>query len=80
MLIVDDEENLIELLKMNFEREYIVLTASNGMDAIVLAKTELPDIILLDLMLPDIDGEEVCKLIRNLLNLKLYIFQIDIVL
>lgn len=65
MLIVDDEENLIELLKMNFGKDYNILVAYNGMDAIVFTKTELPDIILLDLMLPDIDGEEVCKLIRS---------------
>ncbi|MDO8302319.1 MAG: response regulator, partial [Sedimentisphaerales bacterium] len=66
ILIVDDEEDIIELVKYNLTREgYQVICAATGEDAIAKAKRKLPDLIVLDLMLPDIDGFEVCKLLRN---------------
>lgn len=66
ILVVDDEEDILELVKYNLAREgYQVVCAATGEEAIAKAKRKLPDLILLDLMLPGIDGLEVCKLLRN---------------
>lgn len=66
ILVVDDEDNILELLRFNLENSgYKVLTAQNGIDALRIAKTEVPDLILLDLMLPGMDGYDVCKEIRR---------------
>ena len=66
ILVVDDEEDILELVKYNLTREgYQVVCAATGEDAIVKAKRKLPDLILLDLMLPGIDGLEVCKLLKK---------------
>jgi two-component system, OmpR family, alkaline phosphatase synthesis response regulator PhoP len=66
ILVVDDEEDILELVRYNLGREgYQVLCAATGEDAIAKAKRKLPDVIVLDLMLPGIDGLEVCKLLRN---------------
>ena len=66
VLAVDDEPNILELVKLYLEREgYQVETASRGGDAISKMNTVNPDIIILDLMLPDIDGFEVCRQIRS---------------
>ena len=66
ILIVEDEEDLVELLRYNLQREsYKVETATSGSCAINKAKEIIPDLILLDLMLPDIDGFEVCRTLKN---------------
>lgn len=66
ILAVDDELNILELVKLYLGREgYQVETASSGGDAISKMNTVNPDIIILDLMLPDIDGFEVCRRIRS---------------
>lgn len=66
VLTVDDEENILELLKYNLEKNnFIVLQANTGEAAIELLKTHIVDIILLDLMLPGMDGLEVLKNIRS---------------
>ena len=66
ILIVDDEEHIIELLKFNLlNAGYEVLTANNGIDAVKIAKAEKPNLLLLDLMLPGIDGFDVCKEIKR---------------
>jgi two-component system, OmpR family, alkaline phosphatase synthesis response regulator PhoP len=66
ILIVDDEENILELIKFNLEKNgYKVITAANGIDGFKLAKLEVPQLILLDLMLPGMDGYDVCKEIRK---------------
>lgn len=66
ILIVDDEEHILELIKFNLENNgYKVLQCGNGTDALKLAKSEKPDLILLDVMLPGIDGYDVCKEIRK---------------
>ncbi|WP_055667941.1 response regulator transcription factor [Desnuesiella massiliensis] len=66
ILVVDDEEHIIELLKFNLENSgYKIYAATNGLDAIKLAKAEIPKLILLDLMLPGMDGYDVCKEIRK---------------
>lgn len=66
ILVVDDEIHIQELIKFNLENSgYKVICAGNGIDALNFARMELPDLILLDLMLPGIDGYEVCKEIRK---------------
>lgn len=66
ILIADDEEHIVELLKFNLEKSgYKVLVAMNGEEAIEKAKNEMPHLILLDLMLPKIDGYDVCKELRR---------------
>lgn len=65
VLIVDDEINITELISVNLEENFNVVCCHDGLDAVELAKKELPDIILLDIMIPGIDGFEVCRRIRN---------------
>lgn len=65
ILVVDDEEQIVEIIKAYLEREdYHVFTAYNGQDALKLFERETIDFVVLDLMLPDLSGEEVCKKIR----------------
>ncbi|MFN3875156.1 MAG: response regulator transcription factor, partial [Flavobacteriales bacterium] len=71
VLLVDDEPDIIELLRYNLEREgYAVSTAQNGKDALKLAKAERPDLIVLDIMMPGMDGVEVCNQLRQLPEFK----------
>lgn len=66
ILAVDDEEHIQELLKFNLENSgYYVTCCGNGIEALSYAKSLKPDLILLDVMLPGIDGYEVCKEIRK---------------
>ncbi|MBO1004145.1 response regulator YycF [Pseudogracilibacillus auburnensis] len=66
ILVVDDEKPIADILKFNLEKEgYIVVCAHDGNDAIELAEKENPDLILLDIMLPGKDGNEVCREIRK---------------
>ena len=65
VLIIEDDRSLAEVITYNFEREgYGILTASDGQDGLAQAQQKLPDVIILDLMLPVIDGLEVCKRLR----------------
>lgn len=67
ILLVDDEASIIDFLKYNIEKEgYSVFVATNGQEAIEMTKTHLPDLILLDLMMPIMDGIEACQGIREL--------------
>ncbi|AKB22140.1 PAS domain S-box protein [Methanosarcina sp. WH1] len=65
VLIVDDERDQVELLCLQLEDEYFPIPAYTGKEAIELVKTELPDLILLDLMLPVSDGYEICSILKN---------------
>ena len=66
VLVVDDDVKTVELVKLYLERDgYRVLTAYDGIEALRLARESSPDLIVLDLMLPDIDGLEVCRVLRN---------------
>ncbi|SHJ56715.1 two-component system, OmpR family, alkaline phosphatase synthesis response regulator PhoP [Clostridium cavendishii DSM 21758] len=66
ILIVDDEEHIVELLKFNLESSgFKVITAYNGIDALKIIKEEHPKLVLLDLMLPGLDGYDVCKEVRR---------------
>lgn len=69
ILVVDDEPTLVATLKYNLEREqYKVITARDGASAIDLARAAAPDLIILDLMLPEMDGFEVCRVLRKSLS------------
>lgn len=65
VLIVDDEINITELIAVNLEEEFNVICCYDGLEAVDIASKEIPDIILLDIMLPGIDGFEVCRKIRS---------------
>ena len=67
ILIVDDEEDILEFLKYNLKKEdFEVHTASSGRKAINIAQKVNPDLIILDVMMPELDGIETCKEIRDL--------------
>jgi two-component system, OmpR family, response regulator VicR len=69
ILVVDDEQPIADILKFNLEKEgYQVVCAYDGGSAVELAFSELPDLILLDIMLPVKDGMDVCREIRSKLN------------
>ncbi len=66
VLVVDDEKDIVTLLKYNLEKEgFIVSEAYDGEQAISVAKEEKPDLILLDIMMPKLDGVETCRIIRE---------------
>ena len=65
VLIVDDEKSIVDILKFNLEGAgYETLCAYDGREALTLARSTNPDLILLDIMLPYVDGFEVCKMLR----------------
>jgi two-component system, OmpR family, alkaline phosphatase synthesis response regulator PhoP len=67
ILLVDDEQDIIGLLKYNLEKEgYEIRSALNGKEAIEVAKNFLPDLILLDVMMPEMDGIETCLQIKEM--------------
>ena len=69
ILIVDDEKPIVDILVYNLEKEgYNTLEANDGVAAVEIATTKKPDLILLDIMLPKMDGLTVCKKIRSSLN------------
>ena len=71
ILLIDDEEDILEILSYNLEKEgYLVTTATNGNDGIKLAKEIIPDLILLDVMMPEKDGIETCQELRLIKELK----------
>ena len=66
VLVVDDEKAIVDILKFNLEREgFAVVTASDGEEGIRMFHKEQPDLILLDIMMPKIDGLQACKTIRT---------------
>lgn len=66
VLLVDDEEDILDLLRYNLERENIqVITATNGRDALRMARSKKPDLVVLDIMMPGMDGVEVCDQLRK---------------
>lgn len=66
ILVVDDEEDILELIRYNLTKEgYRVVCAPSGESAIQMARSESPDLIVLDLMLPGIDGLDVCRVLKN---------------
>lgn len=74
ILVVEDESTLLETLEYNLKRQgYDVKTASDGQSAIKQAEIYSPDLIVLDIMLPIIDGFEVCRMIRNEMSVPILI-------
>jgi DNA-binding response OmpR family regulator len=66
ILVVDDEPDAVELIKFNLKNAgYEVITAADGDEALKKARAQLPNLILLDLMIPEVDGLEVCKILRR---------------
>lgn len=71
ILLVDDEPDILEFLSYNLKKEgYNVFTANNGKEAVSVAKKENPHLIILDVMMPDMDGIETCREIRDIPGLK----------
>lgn len=67
ILIVDDEPGIVEMMKSYFEKQYEVLTACNGKEALLKAALH-PDLILLDINMPDLDGLTICRRIRDYIS------------
>ncbi len=66
ILVADDDEDILEFIRYNLEKEnYKVVTASDGKEAIEKAELEEPDMIILDIMMPEMDGVEVCRYLRS---------------
>ena len=75
ILIIEDEKSVSEILKAYLEKEgYGVYSTESGLEGIELFRKEKIDLVILDLMLPDIDGEEVCKILRRISDV--YIFML----
>jgi two-component system alkaline phosphatase synthesis response regulator PhoP len=71
ILLVDDEQDILDFLSYNLNKEgYQVFTALNGRDALKIAKKEVPHLIVLDVMMPDMDGIDTCREIRLIPSLK----------
>lgn len=71
ILVVDDERDLLDLIEYNLHKEgFTVITAENGLDGIRQAKKHMPDLILLDIMMPKMDGMEVVEILREDSRLK----------
>jgi len=66
ILVVDDEPRMIQFIRMNLELEgYRVVQASNGLEALDKVRDELPDLVILDVMMPDLDGFETLRILRE---------------
>lgn len=67
ILLVDDDADILEIVGFNLEAEnYQVLTAKNGKEALTIAKKEIPNLVILDVMMPEMDGIETCENLRKL--------------
>ncbi len=70
ILLVDDEEDILEFLSYSLRKEgFHILTANNGKEGLLIAKRQNPDIILLDVMMPEMDGMQVCQELRSIKQL-----------
>lgn len=66
ILIVDDEKNIVEVVKYNLDKEgFRTVVAYDGEEALETARREVPDLVLLDLMLPEVDGFEICRILKQ---------------
>ena len=66
ILVVDDETDIVDFISYNLKKEgYDTISAHNGKEAIKKAKTHTPDLILMDIMMPDLDGIQACREIKE---------------
>ena len=66
ILVVDDDRNIVDLVRLYLERDgYQVLVAYDGLEALKLARQRRPDLIVLDLLLPEVDGLDVCRILQT---------------
>src|SRR3989338_434896 len=66
ILIIEDEKDLVKVLKYNLQKEgYLVISSYDGADGLERFRKEKPDLVILDLMLPKMDGYEFCKIVRG---------------
>lgn len=66
ILVVEDDKTLLEMLEYNLDKQgYQVITTENGRTALTLARTQKPDMVILDVMLPGLDGFEICRILRK---------------
>lgn len=71
ILIVDDEPDILELIEYNLKKEgYQIFTARNGQEAVTTARRIIPDLIILDVMMPKMDGIEACRIMRSMPEFK----------
>jgi two-component system alkaline phosphatase synthesis response regulator PhoP len=71
ILLVDDEPDILEIVGYNLSNEgYKVITAENGLEGVKMAKKEKPQLIILDVMMPEMDGIEACEQIRQIPELQ----------
>ncbi|HEY9560981.1 MAG TPA: response regulator transcription factor [Anseongella sp.] len=71
ILVVDDEPDILELIEYNLKKEgYQVFSAGNGQEAVTMAKKVMPEMIILDIMMPKMDGIETCRVLRMLPEFK----------
>lgn len=71
ILIVDDEADVLEVVEMLLASEgFDIITAENGLKALEVLETEIPDLVLLDIMMPELDGVEACKRMRKIPEMK----------
>jgi DNA-binding response OmpR family regulator len=69
ILVVEDDRTLLDVLKYNLNKEgYIVIIATDGVQALEIARNQSPDMIVLDIMLPELNGLEVCRILRKDMN------------
>ena len=67
ILLVDDEQDILEIVGFNLQQEgYQIVTATNGREAVAVAKKEIPQLIIMDVMMPEMDGMEACEAIRKI--------------
>ena len=67
ILLVDDEPDILEIVGYNLKQEgFQILTATNGLEAVKIAKKEIPQLIIMDVMMPEMDGMEACEAIRKI--------------
>ena len=71
ILLVDDEPDILEIVGYNLKQEgFQILTATNGLEAVKIAKKEIPQLIIMDVMMPEMDGMEACEAIRKIPELQ----------